>query len=105
MSSQTFIGSSIVVEGEVLADENLIIQGTVKGKIVSKESVFVEASGVVEADIETQNIEITGQVTGNIIASDKVELKSQCRVISNVNAQRILIEDGTSFQGNVNTNS
>ena len=39
--------------------------------------------------------------TGNIAASDKVELKSDCRVVGDIKAPRILIADGASFKGNV----
>ena len=99
--ANTIIGSSIVIDGEMSGDEDLVIQGTVKGKISLKESLFVEASGVVEADIEVQNVEIGGRVTGNIAATDKVELKADCRVVGDVRAPRILIADGASFKGNV----
>ena len=99
--ANTVIGSSLIIDGEISGDEDLVIQGTVKGKISLKESLFVESSGVVEADIETQNVEIAGRVTGNIVATDKVELKSDCRVVGDVKAPRILIADGASFKGNV----
>ena len=90
-----------VIDGEITGDEDLVVQGTVKGKIQLKESLYVESSGVVEADIETQNTEVSGQVTGNITASDKVELKSECRMVGDIKAPRILIADGASFKGNV----
>ncbi|MBX7115182.1 MAG: polymer-forming cytoskeletal protein [Myxococcaceae bacterium] len=99
--ANTVIGSSIVIDGEISGDEDLVIQGTVKGKISLKESLYVENSGVVEADIDTQNVEIAGRVTGNILASDKVELKTDCRVVGDIKAPRILIADGASFKGNV----
>src|SRR5690242_11207484 len=99
--ANTVIGSSTVIDGEITADEDLVIQGTVMGKIQLKASLYVESSGQVEADIETQNVDISGQVTGNITASDKVELKTQCRVIGDIKAPRILIADGASFKGNV----
>jgi cytoskeletal protein CcmA (bactofilin family) len=99
--ANTIIGSSIVVDGEITGDEDLVIQGTVKGRIALKESLIVEASGVVEADIETQNVEIAGKVTGNITATDKVELKSDCRVVGDIRSPRILIADGAAFKGNV----
>lgn len=103
--ANTVIGSSIVIDGEISGDEDLVIQGTVKGKISLRESLFVEGSGVVEADIETQNVEIAGRVTGNIQATDKVELKADCRVVGDVKAPRILIADGASFKGNVDMDS
>ena len=73
--AHTVIGSSIVIDGEISGDEDLVIQGTVKGRISLKESLYVESSGVIEADIETANVEVSGQVTGNIAASEAL-LKS-----------------------------
>ena len=95
------IGSTIVIDGEISGDEDLIIQGTVKGKIVLKESLIVEKSGMVEADIETRNVEISGQVTGNIRSSERVEIKSEGRMTGDIKAPRILIADGARFKGNV----
>jgi cytoskeletal protein CcmA (bactofilin family) len=95
------IGSSIVIDGEISGDEDLVIQGTVKGKITLKESLFVENSGVVEADIQTRNVEISGSVTGNIRASDKVEIKADGRMVGDIKSPRILIADGATFKGNV----
>ncbi len=103
--ANTVIGSSIVIDGEISGDEDLVIQGTVKGKISLKESLFVESSGVVEADIDTQNVDVAGRVTGNIVASDKVELKTDCRVVGDIKAPRILIAYGASFKGNVDMDS
>jgi len=99
--ANTVIGSSIVIDGEISGDEDLVIQGTVKGKIALKQSLFVEGTGTVEADIQTQNVEIAGAVTGNITATDKVELKANCRMVGDIKAPRILIADGASFKGNV----
>ena len=99
--THTVIGSSIVIDGEISGDEDLVVQGTVKGRISLKESLFVEGSGVIEADIETANVEVSGQVTGNIAASDKVELKADCKVVGDIRAPRILIADGAVFKGNV----
>jgi cytoskeletal protein CcmA (bactofilin family) len=99
--ANTTIGSSIVIDGEISGEEDLVIQGTVKGKIVLKENLIVENSGVVEADIETANVTISGQVTGNIHASQRVELRADGRMVGDLKAPRILIADGASFKGNV----
>jgi cytoskeletal protein CcmA (bactofilin family) len=95
------IGRSIVIDGEITGDEDLVVQGTVKGRIALKQSLYVEESGEVEADIETQNVEISGSVTGNIRSTDKVELKSEGRMVGDIKAPRILIADGATFKGNV----
>ena len=48
--ANTIIGNSIVIDGEISGDEDLVIQGTVKGKIgevseVGPQSFFVTAQG------------------------------------------------------------
>jgi cytoskeletal protein CcmA (bactofilin family) len=99
--ADTIIGSSIVIDGEIAGDEDLVIQGTVKGKIALKENLHVEKSGVVEADIESSTVTINGQVTGNITATERVELKTDGRMVGDIKAPRILIADGATFKGNI----
>ena len=100
-AAQTVIGSSIVIDGEIAGDENLVVRGTVKGKIALKESLFVEGSGVVEADIDSASVEVAGQVTGNIVARERVELKAESKVVGDIRSPRILIADGAMFKGSV----
>ncbi len=99
--ANTIIGSSIVIDGEISGEEDLVIRGTVKGKIILKENLMVENSGVVEADIATTNVTISGQVTGNVQASEKVELRADGRMVGDIKSPRILIADGATFKGNV----
>ncbi|OGQ83430.1 MAG: hypothetical protein A2289_16430 [Deltaproteobacteria bacterium RIFOXYA12_FULL_58_15] len=102
--ANTVIGESIVIDGEITGNEDLVVQGTVKGRIQLTESLFVEESGAVEAEIETQNVEVSGKVTGNITAVDKVELKAECRMVGDIKAPRILMADGSSYRGNIDMN-
>ena len=99
--AHTVIGSSIVIDGEVSGDEDLVILGTVKGRISLRENIVVEPSGVVEASVETATITVNGSVTGDIAATERAELKADCRMIGDIRAPRILIADGASFKGNV----
>ncbi|MFH1132523.1 MAG: polymer-forming cytoskeletal protein [Pseudomonadota bacterium] len=97
----TTIGKSIVIDGEISSDEDLIIQGTVKGKISSKENLVVESSGVVEATVETAGAIISGQVKGSMRSSGKIEITAGGRMVGDVKAPRILIADGAAFKGTV----
>ena len=99
--ANTIIGSSIVIDGEISGEEDLIIRGTVKGRIILRENLIVEETGVVEADIETQNVTVSGQVTGNIVAVERVEISAGGRMVGDLKAPRILIADGAAFKGNV----
>ncbi len=99
--ASTVIGAGITIEGEVSADDEIVVQGTIRGKLDAREGVTVEAGGVVEADIVAGPLSVAGHITGNITSSDKVELQAGARVIGNVKATRITIADGAQFKGNV----
>lgn len=102
--SGTVIGQTIHISGEIHGEEDLIILGTVTGKIFLKESLVIEESARLEADIETRSIEVSGQVTGDIVASDRVEIRTNGQVEGNIKSPRITIADGALFKGNVDMN-
>jgi len=99
--ANTVIGSTIVIDGEITGNEDLVVQGTVKGRVSLRQNVFVEETGVLEANVEASVVTILGTVTGDIQAGDRAELKSNCRVVGDIRAPRVLIADGASFKGNV----
>jgi len=103
--TNTIIGSSIVIDGEITGDEDLVVRGTVKGRIAVRENIVVEESGSLEANVETGTITVHGRVTGDIQASERAELKGSSRVVGDIRAPRVLIADGASFKGSVDMDS
>ena len=99
--SSTVIGAGITIEGEVTSDDDVIVQGTVRGKLSARESVSIEQGAVVEADVEGASLVVSGAITGNVSASDRVDLQPGAKVVGNVKAARITIADGAQFKGNV----
>jgi cytoskeletal protein CcmA (bactofilin family) len=99
--ASTVIGAGITIDGEVTSDEDVVVQGTLRGKLVAKESVSVEQGGSVEADISGGPVAVAGSVTGNITSTDRVDLQNGAKVVGNVKATRITIADGAQFKGNV----
>jgi cytoskeletal protein CcmA (bactofilin family) len=99
--AKTVIGSSIVVDGEISGEESVVVQGTVKGRISTSESVFVENSAKLEADVEADTVEVGGELTGNVAAGSRVEIKAEGKMIGDVKSPRILIADGALYKGNI----
>jgi cytoskeletal protein CcmA (bactofilin family) len=97
----TIIGQGITIEGEVTSDEEVIVAGTVRGKLSVDGPVTVETGAVVEADVGAASLSVGGQVTGNVAASDRVDLLAGGRLVGDVKAARLTIADGASFKGNV----
>ncbi len=99
--SNTVIGSTIVIEGEIVAEEALFVQGTIKGRVQTRDNLYVDESAVIEADVESENVEVAGSVTGNVTASERVELKGTGRMIGDLRCPRVLIADGAVFKGHI----
>jgi cytoskeletal protein CcmA (bactofilin family) len=99
--ASTVIGAGITIEGEVTTDDDVVVQGTIRGKLTARDAVTVEAGAVVEADVTGGPFSVAGSITGNITSSDRVDLQSGAKVIGNVKAARITIADGAQFKGNV----
>lgn len=99
--AETVIGQSIVIDGEITGDAPVTVEGTVKGRINLESTVNVTEDGVVEADIESQEVEVSGSVTGNISAGERVEIRPEGRMVGDIRSPRILIADGASFKGHI----
>jgi cytoskeletal protein CcmA (bactofilin family) len=97
----TIIGQGITIEGELTSDEEVVIAGTVRGKLSADGPVTVDAGAIVEADIGASTLSIGGSVTGNVNASERVDLLGGARLVGDVKAARLTIADGASFKGNV----
>lgn len=99
--AETIIGESIVVDGEIEGEDPIVVEGTVRGKVVLDSAVSVATDGVVEADIESSEVEVSGQMNGNIDASERVEIKNEGHMVGDIRSPRVLIEDGANFRGNI----
>jgi cytoskeletal protein CcmA (bactofilin family) len=97
----TIIGHGIAVEGEITSDEEVVVAGTVRGRLAAEGAVTIETGAVVEADVSGASLSVGGQVTGNVTASDRVDLLAGARLVGDVKAARLTIADGASFKGNV----
>lgn len=96
------IGPKIRINGDVSGDENLVIEGTIEGKVSLGEfRVDVGTSGQVMADIEAKVVKVDGQVRGNITGSEKVIISRSGNVRGNIIAPRMTLEDGAKFKGSI----
>jgi cytoskeletal protein CcmA (bactofilin family) len=95
------VGAGLIVEGEFTSDEDVIVEGTVRGTLTTSEGVSVGADGVVEADVQASSVTLAGQVTGNVSATERVDIQAGGRLVGDVKTGRLTIADGASFRGNV----
>ena len=97
--SASIIGSGNTITGNIDAQGDIRVDGTVKGNIISKSKVLVGAEGVIEGNIQCREADIMGQVFGNIKTEEMLHLKGNAAVSGDINTAKLLIEPTVSFNG------
>ncbi len=96
------IGPSISIRGDLTGEEDLVIEGRVEGEVQLKQHrVEVGQGGRVKADIHAKTIHVLGQVDGNLAGDEEVVIRASGRVVGNIAAPRVTLEDGCNFRGTV----
>jgi len=96
------LGKSVVFKGEFEADEDLLIDGRVEGKITHRaEHLTIGPHGDVKADIMAQRVLVQGRVTGNIRATDTIVIEPSAHVVGNLFAPRVGLKEGAEFDGRI----
>src|SRR3954464_15472071 len=99
-----WIGGSILVKGDVVSTEDLMIDGQVQGTIeLGDHSLTIGPGATIVADLVAKDVTISGKVQGNVMGSAKVELKSTGKVEGDITAPKFVMEDGAGLSGKVDT--
>jgi cytoskeletal protein CcmA (bactofilin family) len=95
------LGPTLKFRGELSAQEDLIIQGSVEGSITHTQSLTVGTDGTMKGDIRARVIVVDGKVEGDLYATESVNIRATAKVKGNVFAPRVGITEGAFFQGQV----
>lgn len=99
-SSETIVGASVKLKGNLRSDGDIIIEGAVTGDLKTKGSIRVGENANVVANVQAENIVISGNVQGSITIKDKLEITNTGRVIGDISANVLSIAPGAIFSGN-----
>jgi cytoskeletal protein CcmA (bactofilin family) len=95
------LGPTLKFRGELSAQEDLIVQGSVEGSITHTQSLTIGTDGSMKGDIRARTIVIDGKVEGDLYATESVNIRATAKVKGNVFAPRVAISDGAFFQGQI----
>jgi cytoskeletal protein CcmA (bactofilin family) len=99
-ASEGRLTRSLVVEGEISGQDDLVIDGEVRGRIrLQGGKLTVGPDGRVTADIEAPEIVVRGEVSGNIKGHDRVRILATAKVKGEVRTRLISIDEGAVVHG------
>ena len=96
------IGKSVVVKGQILSREDLIVDGEVEGTVELQENrLTIGPTGKLTASVKAREIVVLGTVHGNVEASEKIDIRKDAKLVGDIRTMRIVIEDGAYFKGSI----
>lgn len=96
---ETIIGPSIRVEGQLIGEGNITVEGSVVGLLKTTKDLYIGDKAKLQADVEAHNVIVAGEVKGNVKVHGKIEIKSSARIIGDIEAGIISVETGAMIKG------
>lgn len=102
MERTSEIGASIVIRGEVLATEDLIIAGRVEGSVeMEGHRLTINQDAALKATIHAREVVVSGGLVGTIVAVERVDLQETAAVQGDVTTPSLRMADGAGLKGRV----
>lgn len=98
---ESIIGEKTTVDGSFKSDSSIRVRGTVQGEIESKRGILIETQANVTAKVTAESVTISGQVNGQIYCAGRVEIRPSGRVVGEINAGTLIMQEGAFFEGNL----
>jgi cytoskeletal protein CcmA (bactofilin family) len=96
-----FVGSGSDIIGQVSFESLLRVDGHFSGRISSVDGTLIVAAGArVDAKIAVAVAEIHGIVTGDIVATNRIEFGPASKLIGNIQAPTLVVQQGAVLEGN-----
>ena len=94
------IGKSISIKGDLTGNEDIVVEGTVEGKIdLPNNQLTVGADGNVRAEVTAKAVVIVGKVAGNVHGTERVEIQATGVVDGDVSAPKLVVAEGAVVNG------
>lgn len=94
-----FLDKDTDFSGEISFVNSIRIDGKFKGKILNGSSLIVGENGIVDADVDVENISVNGMLKGKLRASERFEIYSKGKVSGEIVTPKLVIEEGAFFEG------
>ncbi|HKW52202.1 MAG TPA: polymer-forming cytoskeletal protein [Stellaceae bacterium] len=96
-AAPSILSSDLKIEGDVISNGDLHINGSIKGDVVAHRLTLGEG-GTITGTVEVDVAVIAGNLAGQITATS-VTLASTARVVADITHVSLLIEEGAVFEG------
>lgn len=94
------IGADTTIQGDIVSNGDVRIDGTLIGTVKTSSKLVLGASGKIEGDAHAKSADLSGKVLGNVHVSEILFLKSTSRIDGNIHTNKLVVESGGELNGN-----
>ena len=96
------IGKSISIKGDVIGDEDTILEGRVEGRVSLRNfHLTIGPNGDIQGEVSAKQVTVVGKIAGNVIASERIEVRETGRIQGDLIAPRLTVAEGAVINGSV----
>jgi cytoskeletal protein CcmA (bactofilin family) len=100
-----YIISGTRITGDILSENNILIEGEILGNIACKGKVTIGNTGLVKGNISCYTSEIFGTIEGEIKVEDVLNLRDTSKIYGNIYTTKLKIDEGAFFEGSCKMSS
>jgi cytoskeletal protein CcmA (bactofilin family) len=97
----SILGPTLVLKGELVAEEDLMLKGRVEGSIQHTANLRIGKEGSVKGDVKARCITVEGNVEGDLFGSESVTVQASANVSGNIFARSVSLMEGSRFRGSI----
>ena len=100
----TLIGQTVTIRGRLSSQENILLNGEIEGDLeIPAHRLTIGMAGRMRGDVLAAEVVALGTVEGNVDARQKFAIRASARMIGNIRAPSLTIEEGAFFKGRIET--
>ncbi|HEX7055891.1 MAG TPA: polymer-forming cytoskeletal protein [Bacilli bacterium] len=98
-TTETLIGKGTLVDGKLVSEASLRIEGKFVGDIVCDGDVTIGENSSVHSNIQARNVINAGTVHGSIVTREMLRITATGKVFGSIQVQTLHILEGGIFHG------
>jgi cytoskeletal protein CcmA (bactofilin family) len=100
LAAETIVGHSVRIEGDLVSEGDIKVDGVVSGKVRTSQNLFVGPTAKIEADVEAGSATVAGVIEGNIKVKGLIVILQTGHVVGDIDCRQLAVEEGAYFAGN-----
>lgn len=103
-NSINIIGVGTTIEGEIISNGDVRIDGNLKGNLTTKGKLIIGQTGTIQGDVKCKSSDVSGNILGQIIVNELLSLKASSKIKGDIITNKLSIEPGATFTGTCKMN-